>query len=160
MKKRTLVLSAVLFTVVIICSGCSSNSVTGPNSPGNTDTSFVNYVIITPTGGSTDTLRFTDRNLCTGSYSASQNNTYCLLNDTAQNSSVSLTFNGSGTGSPVFTFSYISYHGNGLSASTISGTVILYEAIGGKIKGTFSGSFLSGSVTYTGIGEFTVKRSQ
>lgn len=160
MKKRIFILSAILVTVAIICAGCGSNSVTSPNSPGSADTSFVNYVIITPTGGSADTLRFTDRNLCTGSYSSSQNNTYCLLNDTAQNSSVSLTFNGSSTGSPAFTFSYISYHGNGLSAATISGTVTLYEAIGGKIKGTFSGSFLSGSVTYVGIGEYTVYRKQ
>ena len=153
-------MSSVLAAVVIICAGCGSNSVTGPNSPGNADTSFVNYVIITPTGGTADTLHFTDRNLCTGSFSSSQNNTYCLLNDTTQNSSVSLTFNGSSTGSPAFTFSYISNHGSGLSAATISGTVTIYEAVGGKIKGTFAGSFSGGSVTYTCIGEFTVYRKQ
>lgn len=160
MKKRIFVLSAVLVTVVIICAGCGSNSVTNPNSPGSTDTSFVNYVIITPTGGSPDTLHFTDRNLCTGSFSSSQNNTYCLLNDTAQNSSVSLTFNGSSAGSPAFTFSYISNHGTGLTATTISGTVTLYETIGGKIKGTFTGTFSGGSTTYQCRGEFTVKRTQ
>lgn len=157
MKTLTIFLPAIFFTVLLL-NGCGANNPI-TSSQNNADTSFVNYVIITPSGGSPDTLYFTDRNLCTGSYSSSQNNTYCLMNDTASNSSSSVTFTGSSTGSPAFTFGYISYYGNGLSAGSITGTVSLYESTGGKIKGTFSGPYTAGSTTYQCSGVFTVYRT-
>ena len=117
-------------------------------------------IILTPTGGSADTLYFTDRNLCTGSYSNSANNTYCILNDTVLHQSVSLTFDGNTTGSPAFTFGFLSYSGGSYNGSGVTGTVLLYEAIGGKIKGSFSGTFSDGTASYQGSGGFTVRRTQ
>ena len=138
--------------------GCGSNNpVTNPQN--NTDTSFVNYIIITPASGPSDTLHFTNRNQVTGSYSSSTNDTYCLLNDTVSSQSVSFTFNGNTAGSPAFTFGFLSYMSGSYSASAISGTVTLYETVGGKIKGTFSGTFTGGSASYQGRGEFTVFRT-
>lgn len=160
MKTLKLFLPITVF-IALFCIGCGNDTpVNNGNGPGNTDTSFTAYVIITPTGGTADTVYFTDRNLSTGSYSSSQNNTYCILNDTINSNSVSVTFAGSDIGNPAFTFGYISYSGGGLSDVTISGTVILYETVGGKIKGTFSGTFSDGTTSYQCSGVFTCKRTQ
>ena len=147
----------MLFSALIFF-GCGNNSATGPNSPNSPDTSYVNYIILTPAGGVSDTLRFTDRSHTTGYYTSSSNSTYCLLNDTVNSQSVSLTFDGSTAGNPAFTFGFLSYNGGSYNASAISGSVSLYEAVGGKIKGAFSGTFAGGSVTYQGVGEFTAIR--
>ncbi len=160
MKTLKLILPAALL-ITFFLYGCGTET-PAPSSPGpgNTDTTFEAYIILTPAGGSADTLFFADRNLCSGSYSSSQNNTYCLLNDTLSGNSSSVTFNGNSTGIPTFTFGYISYNGNGLNAVTINGTVGLYEGVGGKIKGTFSGSYSDGTITYAVSGVFTVYRTQ
>lgn len=159
MKKQLLIISSLLITVFFVA--CGSNSpVNSVNGPGNTDTSFAAYVIITPTGGVPDTLFFTDRNFCSGSYSSSQNNTYCQIADTVTHNNSAVTFTGNTTGSPAFTFGDITYNGNGLTDTSISGTVTLYEAVGGKIKGTFSGTYTGGSIAYQVSGVFTVKRTQ
>ncbi len=157
MKKKILTLPVLL--ALLFLYGCGENNPVINNAgPNNTDTTFSSYVIITPSGGTADTLFFTDRNLCRGSYSSSQNNTYCLLNDTLSGNSSSVTFTGNTTGTPTFTFGYISYNGAGLSAVTVNGTVSIYGEVGGKIKGTFSGSYSDGVVTYVCDGVFTVTR--
>lgn len=161
MKTLTLFISSgIIFISFFLCSCGNENPVVNSAGPNNTDTAFSSYVILTPAGGSADTLFFTDRNLCSGSYSSSQNNTYCLLNDTISNNSASVTFEGNSAGSPAFTFGYISYNGNGLNGTAISGIVTIYDAVGGKIKGTFSGTYTGSSITYQVNGEFTVKRTQ
>lgn len=160
MKTLLLFLTGFIGTVFILA-GCGNENPARPNtSPGNIDTAFSSYVIITPSGGIADTVYFIDRNQCRGSYSSSQNNTYCLLNDTAAGNSSSVSFTGSSTGSPAFTFGYISYNGNGLSAVSVTGTVTVYGEVGGKIKGTFSGSYSAGATSYQCSGEFTVIRTQ
>lgn len=158
--KTSIIILPLLLLICIILSNCGNNTVNSINSPNGADTNTVNYIIITPTGGSSDTLFFTNQNLCRGSFSSTQNNTYCLMNDTAASQSVSVTFDGNDSGSPAFTFGFLSYLGGSYTASVISGTVSLYEAIGGKIKGKFSGTFSAGAVTYQCRGEFTVKRTQ
>ena len=152
---------AILFITMLFYS-CGSESPVTNNGGGqnNTDTVFSSYVILTPSGGSSDTIYFTDRSLCRGSYSSSQNNTYCLLNDTVSGSSASVTFEGGTTGSPAFTFGFISYNGESLSGSALSGTVSLYESIGGKIKGTHAGTYTGISNTYLVNAVFTVIRTQ
>lgn len=159
MKTLKLILPAV-FLISLLLTGCGEDTpVTNSGGPNNSDTAFSSYVIITPAGGTSDTVYFTDRNLCRGSYSSSQNNTYCLLNDTISGNSSSVTFTGNSTGTPAFTFGYISYNGTGLNAVTVNGTVSLYGDIGGKIKGTFTGSYSDGTITYQCTGEFTVIRT-
>ncbi|MBZ0204131.1 MAG: hypothetical protein IT281_06775 [Ignavibacteria bacterium] len=159
MKTIKLFLPPALLMCVILCSCGNNNPVTNSTSQ-NIDTPFVNYIIVIPTGGSADTLYFTDRNLCRGSYSGTQNNTYCLMNDTATSQSVSVTFDGNAAGSPAFTFGFLSYMGGSFTATSITGSVSLYEAVGGKIKGSFSGTFTDGAATYQCRGEFTVNRTQ
>lgn len=158
MKTLKLFLPLTLLMCIILCS-CGNNNPATNNAPINNDTSFVNYIIITPTGGSSDTLFFTDRNLCRGSYSGTQNNTYCIMNDTASSQSVSVTFDGNAAGSPAFTFGFLSYMGGSFTASSIAGSVSLYEAVGGKIKGKFNGTFSGGVTAYQCSGEFTVNRT-
>ncbi|MEO8513415.1 MAG: hypothetical protein ABI543_07645 [Ignavibacteria bacterium] len=160
MKNSLQLLTLSLF-VAFILFGCGADTpVTNSGGPNNTDTTFEAYVIIAPVSGPADTLYFTDRNLCTGSYSNSANNTYCILNDTVSHQSVSLTFEGNTTGSPAFTFGFLSYLGGSYSGSGITGAVSLYEAVAGKIKGTFTGTFSDGSSSYQGRGVFTLKRTQ
>lgn len=79
---------------------------------------------------------------------------------TVSSQSVSLTFDGKSTGSPAFTFGFLSYNGGNYSGSGITGTVSLYETVGGKIKGSFSGTFSDGTTTNQGSGKFTVYRTQ
>lgn len=160
MKTIILFLSITLFTSILFYC-CGTNPVVINNPPGgNADTTFSSYIILTPASGPADTLRFTDRNLCTGSYSSSQNNTYCLLNDTLTSQSLSLTFAGNTTGSPAFTFGFLSYMSGSYNGSGITGTVTIYEAVGGKIKGTFAGTFSDGTTSYQGRGVFTARRTQ
>ncbi len=159
MKTLKLFLPLTLLMCVILCN-CGNNNLSTNSTPMNSDTSFVNYIIIIPTGGSPDTLFFTNRDLCRGSYSGTQNNTYCIMNDTALSQSVSVTFDGNAAGSPAFTFGFLSYMGGSYSATSITGSVSLYEAVGGKIKGTFSGTFSDGVTIYQCRGEFTVYRTQ
>ncbi len=159
MKTIKLFLPALFITLLFY--SCGNTPVTVPNPPGgNADTTFAAYIILSLGGSPVDTLYFTDRNLCTGSYSSSQNNTYCLLNDTLTSQSLSLTFAGNTTGSPAFTFSFLSYMSGSYNGSGITGAVTIYEAVGGKIKGTFAGTFSDGTTTYQGSGEFTVYRTQ
>ncbi len=159
MKTLKTFLPIILFAALFFYH-CGNNNPATNNTPLNNDTTFVNYIIVTPAGGSSDTLFFTDRNLCRGSYSSAQNNTYCIMNDTASSQSVSVTFEGNAAGSPAFTFGFLSYMGGSYSATSITGSVSLYEAVGGKIKGTFSGMFTDGVTTYQCRGEFTVYRTQ
>lgn len=136
----------------------TDNLVQNNGGPGNTDTTFSAYVILSLGGTAVDTLYFTDRNLCTGSYSSSQNNTYCLLNDTAASQSISVSFTGNTTGSPAFTFGFLSYQSGSFNGSGITGTVTLYEAVGGKIKGTYTGTFSDGITSYSVSAVFTITR--
>lgn len=158
---KTLLAVSGFLVISLFFYSCGTNNPAANNpGPNNTDTTFSSYVIITPAGGTADTVYFTDRNQCRGSYSSSQNNTYCLLNDTASGNSSSISFTGNSAGTPAFTFGYISYNGNGLNAVTVNGTISLYGEVGGKIKGTFGGSYSDGTITYVCSGEFTVIRTQ
>ena len=130
----------------------------GGNNSG--DTTFSSYIILSLGGTAVDTLYFTDRNLCTGSYSSSSNNTYCLLNDTASSQSISASFTGNTTGNPAFTFGFLSYMAGSFTGSGITGSVTLYENVGGKIKGTYAGTFSDGTISYQVNGFFTVIRTQ
>lgn len=155
------IIRAGLLFISLFLFGCGTDTpITNSGGPNNTDTTFAAYIILSLGGSPVDTLRFTDRNLCTGSYSSSQNNTYFLLNDTLTSQSLSLTFAGNTTGSPAFTFSFLSYMSGSYNGSGITGAVTIYEAVGGKIKGTFAGTFSDGTTTYQGSGEFTVYRTQ
>lgn len=149
----------ILFSSVYL-SACGEDPLRNNPQPNNTDTSFVAYVIVTPSGGTPDTLVFTDCNQCQGTYLIANNRTYVLLNDTASGINSSVSFEGNSIGSPAFTFGYITYNGNGLNASSVSGTIALYEAVGGKIKGTFSGIYSDGTTSYQCSGVFNVTRRQ
>lgn len=124
------------------------------------DTTFSSYIILNLGGTAVDTLYFTDRNLRTGSYSSSSNNTYCLLNDTASSQSISVSFTGNTTGNPAFTFGFLSYAGGSFNGSGITGSVTMYENVGGKIKGSYTGTFSDGTISYQINAFFTVLRTQ
>lgn len=149
----------ILFVSVAIYNCGTENVVNNPGGPGNTDTSFSAYVILSLGSSAVDTLYFTDRNLCIGSYSSSTNSTYCLLNDTATQQNISVSFPGNTTGSFVFTFGFMTYQGGSFNGSSITGTVSLYESVGGSIKGTYNGIFSDGTTTYNIIAVFTVRRT-
>lgn len=160
MKKQLLIRICALSAISFLLYHCGNES-PAPSSPGNNiiDTAFNAYIILSTGSTPFDTVYFTDRNLCKGSYSSSQNNTYIILNDTLTSQSISVSFNGSSTGSPVFTFGYLSYAGGGYDGNGITGTISLYEAAGGKIKGIYSGVFADASASYTVNAYFTVKRT-
>lgn len=144
--------------IVYSCGGDSPLQNSGGNNP--VDTSFTAYVILYNGAVPVDTLHFNDRNLCIGSYSSSTNSTYCLLNDTATQQNISVSFPGNTTGSFVFTFGFMTYQGSSFNGSSITGTVSLYESVGGLIKGTYNGIFSDGTTTYNIIAVFTVRRTQ
>jgi len=50
--------------------------------------------------------------------------------------------------------------GGSFSGSGLTGSVILYESVGGKIKGTYTGSFSDGTTSYQVNAFFTVIRTQ
>lgn len=153
-------LQVTLFISIFFYS-CGSITPSNPNPPpGNADTTFSSYIILTPASGPADTLHFTERTVCTGTYFTAQHNTYCLMRDTVTSQSLSLTFAGNTTGSPAFTFGFLSYMSGSYNGSGITGTVTIYEAVGGKIKGTFAGTFSDGTTSYQGRGVFTVRRIQ
>ncbi len=159
---KILKIFAPVFTVltIVLCS-CGVDSPI-QNSGGNNpvDTTFSAYVILYNGATPVDTLNFSDRNLCIGSYSSSSNSTYCLLNDTASQQNISVSFPGNTTGSFVFTFGFMTYQGGSYNGSSITGTVSLYESVGGLIKGTYNGIFSDGTTTYNVIASFTVRRTQ
>ena len=158
---KTLKYYITILIVSVAIYNCGTESVVNnPGGPGNTDTSFSAYVILSLGGSAVDTLYFADRNLCIGSYSSSSNSTYCLLNDTATSQSISASFTGNTTGNPAFTFGFLSYMGGSFNGSGITGSVTLYESVGGKIKGTYNGSFSDGSTNYQVNAFFTVIRTQ
>lgn len=150
----------ILFVSAAVYNCGTENVVNNPGGPGNTDTSFSAYIILSLGGSAVDTLYFTDRNLCTGSYSSSSNSTYCLLNDTSTSQSISASFTGNTTGNPVFTFGFLSYMSGSFNGSGITGSVTLFETVGGKIKGTYSGTFSDGTISYQVNAFFTVIRTQ
>ena len=150
----------ILFVSAAVYNCGTENVVNNPGGPGNTDTSFNAYVILSLGSSAVDTLYFTDRNLCIGSYSSSSNSTYCLLNDTAASQSISVSFTGNTTGNPAFTFGFLSYMGGSFNGSGITGSVTLYESVGGKIKGTYNGTFSDGTISYTVNAVITVTRTQ
>jgi len=158
MKKIKIFIIGISAILLYHCG--SENPLVNSGGPGNTDTTFSAYVILSLGGTAVDTLYFTDRNLCTGSYSSASNNTYCLLNDTATSQSISASFTGNATGNPAFTFGFLSYMGGSFSGSGLTGSVILYESVGGKIKGTYTGSFSDGTTSYQVNAFFTVIRTQ
>jgi hypothetical protein len=161
MKTIKLFLSVVFFAVMIYHCGNGDNPVTNNGGQGNnSDTTFRSFVILYTGSTPVDTLYFADRNLCIGQYNSSTNSTYCLLNDTASQQNISVSFPGNTTGSFVFTFGFLSYQGGSYNGSSITGTVSLYESVGGKIKGTYNGIFSDGSTTYNIIASFTVRRTQ
>jgi hypothetical protein len=151
----------VLFLSSLFLYHCGNESPVQNNGGNNPeDTTFSSFIIISLGGTSVDTLYFTDRNLCTGSYSSSSNNTYCLLNDSASSQSISASFTGNTTGNPAFTFGFLSYAGGSFNGSGITGTVTIYESVGGKIKGTYTGTFSDGTISYQVNTFFTVIRTQ
>ena len=153
--------AAFLFMVFLSSCGETDSPVNNNGGQGNnTDTTFSSFIILYTGGTPVDTLNFTDRNLCIGSYNSSTNSTYCLLNDTASQQNISVSFPGNTTGSFVFTFGFMTYQGGSFNGSSITGTVSLYESVGGKIKGTYNGIFSDGTTTYNIIASFTVRRTQ
>ena len=150
-----------IISISVLLYGCGTETPLQNNGGNNAgDTTFSAYVILKLGGTAVDTLYFTDRTLCTGSYSSSSNNTYCLLNDTSTSQSISASFTGNATGNPAFTFGFLSYMGGSFNGSGITGTVSLYESVGGKIKGTYSGTFSDGTTSYQVNAFFTVIRTQ
>jgi len=160
MKKLKIFAPVITVITIVLCS-CGGDTPL-QNSGGNNsgDTTFSSYIILSLGGTAVDTLYFTDRNLCTGSYSSSSNSTYCLLNDTSTSQSISASFTGKTTGNPSFTFGFLSYMGGSFNGSGITGTVTLYESVGGKIKGTYNGTFSDGTTSYQVNAFFTVIRTQ
>ena len=158
---KTIICGILFITVCIVFNSCGEESPL-QNSGGNNpvDTTFQAYVILYNGAIPVDTLHFNDRNLCIGSYSSSTNSTYCLLNDTTSQQNISVSFPGNTTGSFVFTFGFMTYQGGSFNGSSITGTVSLYESIGGSIKGTYNGIFSDGTTTYNIIAVFTVRRTQ
>lgn len=152
----------IIILISIICIYHCGTETPLQNSGGNNpiDTTFKAYVILYTGGTPLDTLHFADRNLCTGSYSSANNSTYCLLNDTASQQNISVSFPGNTTGSFVFPFGFMTYMGGSFNGSSITGTVSLYESVGGLIKGTYNGIFSDGTTTYNIIAVFTVRRTQ
>jgi len=149
---------AAIPLLICACGGDSPQQNSGGNNP--VDTTFAAYVILYNGATPVDTLNFSDRNLCIGSYSSSSNSTYCLLNDTASQQNISVSFPGNTTGSFVFTFGFMTYQGGSFNGSSITGTVSVYESVGGLIKGTYNGIFSDGTTTYNIIAVFTVRRTQ
>lgn len=160
MKTIKLFIPVIMFAVIFINS-CGNNTLNAPNNPQGPGPVSGNYVIVTPAGGSADTLFFSDSNQCGGSYDISQNSTLIHLRDTTAGTFANARFEGNSTGSPAFLSGYVLYYGsNSLLSNSISGTVTTYDVIGGKIQGTFSGSYTGGSAAYQCSGVFTVKRTQ
>lgn len=160
MKTLKTFLPSMLFAALFFYHCGTENPAQNSGVPQGTDTIFTAYVILSLGGSAVDTLYFTDRNLCTGSYSSSLNTTYCILNDTAASQSISVSFTGNTTGNPAFTFGFLSYQGGSFNGSAITGSVTLYEGVGGKIKGTYTGSFSDGTTSYQVNAFFTVIRTQ
>lgn len=79
---------------------------------------------------------------------------------TDASASLSTSFTGNTTGNPAFTFGFLSYMGGSFNGSGINGSVILYENVGGKIKGTYAGTFSDGTTSYQVNAFFTVIRTQ
>ena len=161
MNKKLIQLLFAVCLIIMIAYGCGTDTPIQNNGGNNpVDTTFSSYVILSLGGTAVDTLFFTDRNSCTGSYSSSSNSTYCLLNDTSTSQSISASFTGNTTGNPAFTFGFLSYAGGSFNGSGITGSVALYESAGGKIKGTYNGTFSDGTTSYQVNAFFTVIRTQ
>jgi hypothetical protein len=161
MKYKILFLPAYIL-IILFSYNCANNSSNNPMNPGggSTDTAFQSFIILFTGSTPFDTLNFTDRNLCIGQYNSGSNSTYCLLNDTASQQNISVSFTGNNTGSPTFTFGFMTYQGGSYNGSAITGTVTIYEGVGGKIKGTYVGNFSNGTTTYGVRATFTVRRTQ
>jgi len=149
---------AIMTIALCSCGGDNPQQNSGGNNP--VDTTFAAYVILYNGPTPVDTLHFSDRNLCIGSYSSANNSTYCLLNDTASQHNISVSFLGNTSGSFVFTFGFMTYQGGSFNGSSITGTVSLYGSVGGLIKGTYNGIFSDGTTTFNIIAVFTVRRTQ
>lgn len=160
MKTLKSFLPIIFFTGLLFYHCGTDNPAQNSGGPQGTDTTFQSFVIIYTGATPIDTLHFSDRNLCIGQYNGGSNSTYCLLNDTATQQNISVSFPGSATGTFIFTFGFMTYNGGSYNGSAITGTVSLYESIGGKIKGTYNGNFSDGTTTYQVIASFTVRRTQ
>lgn len=157
-----LFLIGFIITIAFI-DACKHNPVSeSENNNGNpniADTSFSNFIIVNYTSGN-DTLIFSN-NSAIGYYNSGSSTTGCIINDNINNAILKLGFHGNTTGNPSFIADSSSLtYGLTYQATSIIGTVTFYGPVGSIIKGTFNGSYLSGSQLYTGRGEFTVRRIQ
>lgn len=162
-NRSSLFLFIGLIVIIVLIDACKHNPVSesenNNGNPNNVDTSFSNFIVVNYTSGN-DTIIFSN-NSAFGYYNSGSNTTGCIINDNINNAILRLGFHGNTTGNPAFIADSSSLtYGSTYQATSIIGTVTYYGPIGSIIKGTFNGSYLSGSQLYTGRGEFTVRRIQ